>query len=98
MKTMRFKVAPGPHAPQLAIQAHDLTLNECQLVRGVVTNQWIDTLDYQLGHEAGVYLQGYQEPSRDNNKDGWVLVEFWSDDRKAIDAWVEHLNYKMEGM
>lgn len=81
-----FTIAVGPHPPMLAVQAHDLTLEECRLVKSVVTNNWVDSDDYKLGRAAGVFLQGY-EPT-----DGWVLVEFWTDNRMAIDAFVKHLN------
>lgn len=91
----RFEVAPGPHSfpgrIQWAIQAHDLTLDECKTVRRIVCNQWMPSKDYQLKRDAEPFLQGYQEP-RDNEQDGWVLVEFWSANREAIDRFVAHVN------
>lgn len=85
-----FKVAVGPHAPQLAIQAHDLTLEECQTVRGIVCNNYMDSEDYKLKQPCQPFLQGYEEPRYD--EDGWVLVEFWSDDRQAMEAFTAHIN------
>lgn len=95
MKEPRFRVAPGPHAPQLAIQAHDLSEAECHLVRGVVTNNYMPSDEYGLAKAAGVFLQGFELP-QDGRKDGWALVEFWTSDRGAIDAFVTHLNGRME--
>lgn len=92
MSIPRFAVAPGPHAPQLAIQAHDLTLEECEIVQGIVCNQRMDSEDYKLKRGAEPFLQGYDPPRSENSRDGWVLVEFWSSNREAIDKFVEHVN------
>ena len=86
-----FQYAPGPHAPQLAIEAHDLTLAECQKLKAIVTNQWIDTDSYKLGRACGAFLQGYEEP-RGAVRDGWVLVEFWTSNVEAVCAFVAHVN------
>ncbi len=86
-----FKIVVGPHAPQLAIQSSDLTLEECQLVRRIVTNQWSDSDDYKLKQRCQAFLQGYEEP-RPNRTDGWVLVEFWSNNLSAMEAFTAHVN------
>lgn len=72
------------------IQAHDLTQQECQIIRGIVCNIHMDSEDYRLRQPAGPFLQGYEEPF--HGRDGWVLVEFWSDDVAGIRAFVEHIN------
>lgn len=90
-----FEVAPGPHSHpdhiQLAIRRRDLTLEECRYVYGVISNCYTPSQDYQLRVKAGAFLQGYQEPAP-SESDGWVLVEFWTDNRQAIDAFVQYLN------
>lgn len=99
---LHFKVAPGPHSRpehvQLAIQAHDLSRAECQFVRGIVTDNYMESENYKLRQPTGAFLQGYQEPMHDedeNEWDGWVLIEFWSQNRIAIDKFVAHLNKKI---
>lgn len=90
-----FEVIRGPHSSetrtQWAIQSHELTLDECRLISGVVCNKLTTSADYKAKKGAEPFLQGYQEPFY-NEKDGWILVEFWSDNREAIDRFVAHLN------
>ena len=76
------------------ISAHNLSLEQCRRVRGIVCNQYSGSTDYQLGHACGRFLQGYQEPFADAS-DGWVLVEFWTDNPLAIKAFVEHINKEL---
>lgn len=73
-----------------SIEAADMTVQECRLLRGIVTNQWSDSADYIAKVGASPFLQGYQEPSV--RADGWCLVEFWSDDDAAIQRFVDHVN------
>lgn len=94
-----FAYGPGPHSigtyKQLAIQAHDLTIAECHLLRAIVTNNWIDSKSYQLGQACGRFLQGYEEPWPNDPRSGWALVEFWCDPsthEKAVAAFVDHVN------
>lgn len=88
----KFEVKPGPHAPQLAIQAHDLSRAECEALRGIVCNNYISSDDYKMSRAASPFLQGYQPPYEANKKDGWVLVEFWTQHREDIDAYVSYVN------
>lgn len=90
MKTKEFKLAADLHQ-QMAIQAHDMTRAECQLMRAIITNNYMPSDDYKLCRPAGVFLQGYQEPY-DDKADGWILVEFWERDMAKIQACVEHIN------
>lgn len=92
--TRQLRVEVGPHAPQLCVQTYDLTVAECEVLRGVVTNNWSDSTDYQLKRGCDAFLQGYQPP-RVGERNGWVLIEFWTDDRSKIDAFVEHLNQRL---
>jgi hypothetical protein len=62
----------------------------------VVTNNYMPSEEYKLAKAAGVFLQGFELP-RDGLRNGWALVEFWTSDRAAIDAFVTHLNGRLEG-
>lgn len=66
---------------------------EVDLLRQIVTNNWgSDGLECQLARKAHPFLQGHTVPtSRGHGNDGWALVEFWTDDTKAIDAWIAHV-------
>lgn len=94
-----FTYGPGPHSignhVQLAIQAHDLTLAECRLLKAIVMNNWMDSRSYQLGQKCGRFLQGYEEPWPSDPHNGWILVEFWCDpvaQEDAVRAFVDHVN------
>jgi hypothetical protein len=92
LNARQFEIKPGPHAPQLAIQAHDLSRAECEALRWIICNNHQDSDDYKRSRAANPFLQGYQPPLRDGQKDGWILVEFWSMDRDAIDIYVNYIN------
>ena len=96
MKPRVFEYGPGPHAPQLAIQAGDATLAECQLMRRIVLDNWIASPNYKLGKACGVFLQGYQEPFPNVPNSGWILVEFWTDNEAAVKAYVDHVNAEFQ--
>ena len=85
----KFIIAVGPHAPQMAIRAEGLTVRECHIVRRCVTNQWMNTQDYRLSRACGAFLQGYDE------KTGYVLVEFWAENREAMEAFTAHVNVSL---
>lgn len=87
--TRVFKVKPSCHGNP-SIEAHDLTLDECALLRRIVTNRYTPSEDYQAMTAVGAFLQGYEEPSR--WEPGWALVEFWTDDEAAIQRAVDHVN------
>jgi hypothetical protein len=87
-----FEIVVGPHAPQLAIQAHDLTLNELRLLNGIIANSMIDSEDYINCRPANPFMQGFAEPYGKGH-DGWGLVEFWcSNDRARIETCVRYIN------
>ena len=98
MSGERFVLTPGPGLAghtQPRVQLHGLTKEQCRTVRGVVCNGYMKSEDYVLKYPAGPFLQGYQEPCGDDEKDGWVLVEFWSRDMQAIQQFVDHLNQRV---
>lgn len=63
-----FKHGPGPHSfpnhIQYAIQAHDMSYGECQLMRCIITNNIINSADYRACNPAGVFLQGFDLPDK----------------------------------
>lgn len=73
------------------IEAVNLTREQCQTVRRVVTNRDSLSEDYRLCTPVGAFLQGYDD-SRGDKGEGWVLVEFWQGDADAIQAFIDHIN------
>lgn len=71
------------------INAHDLSEAECRYVYGVVTNNYVPSTDYKLKIECSPFMQGFQLPF--NGDDGYVMVEFWSRNMPAIEAFVKHI-------
>lgn len=76
---------------QLCIRAHDMSREECRLLRWIVTNNRVDHPDNVASYPAHPFLQGYREPCSDE-LDGWCLVEFWTSNREKIDAFVAYVN------
>lgn len=75
-KPRTFIVEVGPHPPQLAIQAFDLTEEEYTLLTSEVQDCYIESESYKLRTAAGAFLQGSDPPHQGKN-DGFVLIEFW---------------------
>lgn len=89
----RFELDIDERHVMYCFRGDGMTLEECQLLRGIVTNQWSDSDDYRLARPAHPFLQGYGEPSSyGHGCDGWALVEFWTDDFDACQAFVDHVN------
>lgn len=86
-----FFVEVGPHPPMLCIQAYNLTQFQLDYVRGVLRNNYMPSEDYKLKMACNAFLQGQQDP-REGQENGWVLVEFWNDDMKAINEFVNWIN------
>jgi hypothetical protein len=90
-----FVIQPSPHSTvgceQHSIQAHDLTQAECQLLRGIILNNRLDSLDNQACGASRPFLQGYQE-ALPGESDGWVLIEFWTSNIVAIKLCVVYIN------
>ena len=93
--TGRLTIKVGPHPPQPCVEAYDLTTAECEILRGIMTNNWSDSADYRLKRGCDAFLQSYRPPRAEGEKDGWALIEFWTHDRAKIDAFVEHLNRRL---
>lgn len=89
----RFELDIEEHHTMYCFRGEGMTLEERRLLRGIVTNQWSDSDDYRLARNAHPFLQGYSEPSSyGRGRDGWALVEFWTDDFDACQAFVDHVN------
>lgn len=91
-----FELVEGPHAPQLCIQAHDLTRAECERLRWIICDNHTLSENYKNVRPSQAFLQGFQLPYGDT--DGWVLVEFWGtlpEDRPTFEHAVAYINRKM---
>lgn len=80
----------------MSISASDLNLNECRKFKSIICNNWMPSEDYQAKHPtdapgANPFLQGYEEPRAGRN-DGWVLVEFWTDSKEAVETYITYIN------
>ena len=76
---------------QDCFQSWTLTLDQCRSVRDIICNNYMDSIDYKLKRDCSPFLQGYHEPD-EGREDGFVLVEFWSGNKKAIQAFIDHVN------
>ncbi len=95
MRTIPFTITTSVHGMP-CVEADDLSLEQCQAVRRVVTNNWSESEDYRLSQPTGRFLQGYAEPRTPLGHDGWVLVEFWNGrDRAILQAFVDHLSRRL---
>ncbi len=57
-----------------------------KLLANVVGASMMDSEDYKVRTKARAFLQGYDE------KEGWALVEFWTDNKEDCQAFVDHVN------
>jgi hypothetical protein len=76
MKTTPFVVSQSCHGMP-CIQADNLNAEQCQRIREIIVCQWMQAEEYKVSRAAGAFLQGYEEPWRENGSDGWVLIEMW---------------------
>lgn len=75
------------------IQSDDCSEETCNIVANIMSNHMIDSNDYKVRTSSRAFLQGFSSPRRKN--DGWVLIEFWTDNQYAIEAFICHLNNKL---
>ncbi len=94
MKTTPFKVGTSLH-DQMCLQAHDLSREQCRAIRDTVTNNYMPSEDYKMSRDSHPFLQGYNEPYTDEGDKGWVLVEFWTQNREACEKYATYLNQKL---
>lgn len=91
----QFKITQSCHNMN-CIQAHDLTYLECRLLHHIVTNNYMDSDDYKAMKPSSPFLQGYENPHNKKKNDGWVLIEFWSDDITKVQAAVDYINSQFQ--
>lgn len=62
-------------------------------VRAFICDNYLDSPAYQLNRKAGSFLQGDSEARLDSDgvPEGWMQIEFWTDDLAAMEAVHEHL-------
>jgi hypothetical protein len=92
MKTSKFALLEMNG--QSRIEVSDLSSDQLHAIHTVMRNNIMDSDDYKMKSPANPFLQGYQAPSR-NGRDGWVLIEFWTDNQEGIQAFVDYLNNRL---
>jgi len=88
MKRLERSFHPSSKSHRIAT-SHNLTRVECREVEALVRDNLMTSPVYKLKQECGVFLQGFQFPGLTEENDGWVMLEFWSDNNAAIDAFIE---------
>ncbi|QRE00153.1 hypothetical protein [Burkholderia phage BCSR5] len=73
------------------VELRGLTEQQHRVVTQVMTNTYMASEDYMLRDDAG----GFQLGGTHYQPDGWVLIEFYSDDDVRIDNFVVHLNNRV---
>lgn len=97
MRTKKFELIPGQsiHHRNWNFVANDLTEEQCEKVRSLVCNNYMPSKSYQLGQKCSPFLQGYRPPYEKDGANGWVFVEFWSEDKEAMMKFVDFINEEM---
>jgi len=57
-----------------------------KLLRGIVSNSYMESNDYKLRTACGAFLQGYS----DDEHYPWVMIEFWM--KTGHQEFINHLN------
>ncbi len=89
---MRLKLGQSCHGMN-CVQLTDATQEECDIVKATIVNTDSTSQDYIKRIEAHPFLQGFDAPK--HNNDGWVLIEFWTDNLQQIQKFVDYLNDKL---
>ncbi len=71
---------------QDCIQSTQTSPEVCEVVQRIIRANHMDSEAYKLRSACRAFLQGC-EP-----KEGWILVEFWTEDQPAIDAFIDYVN------
>jgi len=89
----KFVVEPATRGVMPCIQAHDMDMRECDMLRAIVLNPNAGSDDARNIRPANPCLRGYKEPGDGTaGKNGWMLIEFWTADAEAVRRAVEHVN------
>jgi hypothetical protein len=97
MRTRPFTLIPGAsiYHTNWNFVAHDLSLYQCQKLESIITDNYMLSYSYQLSQTCSPFLQGYREPLP-NCENGWVFVEFWSQDTAAMQVYIDWINKIMD--
>jgi len=68
---LKFEVTKCCHGTQ-SLQFENAPKELHSLIKEILSNQYYDTKDYKISHNAGAFFQGGY-----NLTEGWVLIEFW---------------------
>lgn len=90
-----FQIEVSPRAPIPCIRANDLTLDECKIVLDVMRNNWTQSTDYRLSRDSGAHLRDYATPGHATKRDGQILIEFFSSEKRNIEVFAKHLGRRM---
>lgn len=82
----QFKITTSCHG-QMAIELTDASRKEHDYLRRAVCDQRIDSEFYKRKQSVMPFLQGGSD-----NTEGWILIEFWTLDRDAVQSYVDWLN------
>ena len=63
--------------------AKGVSITTMRLIRSIVTNNRMDSADYQAKIGSGVFLQAYDEST------GYIMLEFWQPNYQPL---IDHLN------
>ncbi len=90
----QFTISKSCHGMD-CIQGDDLSHNECIIIRALIMDNWLESEAYKLKGNSRPFLQGFELPMKGKN-DGWVLVEFWTENQSGIQKWIDFLNKKLK--
>ena len=78
-------LSPPDNGRCWSIRWNGLCKNAMRQIRMIVSDNHIDSKSYQLARHCNPFLQSFVED------DGFVMVEFWTNDLLAIMNYVRHL-------
>lgn len=77
-----------------AVESHNLTQEQVDAVCRVMRAVYIHNPDYMARQDGGSpFLQGCHHPN--GGTDGWILIEFWSSDKAAMQRFTDYLNSEL---
>lgn len=87
---MMIKLEKTPYNDMWGFTLRDVSVDIMRKLRGIISNSWMDSDDYKARKRAHPFIQGYEE-----DRGGWMFVEFWTDDKDACQAYVDYLNGRL---
>lgn len=86
IEAREFKISISCHG-QWAIELHDSNQYEHWFLRRAINDPYIDSSFYLMRDGANPFFQGGSQ-----NKEGWLLIEFWQHDKRICQNYVNWLN------